>query len=404
MTKNSSFETLYTGISELVSPRPGPQRGKAMQELSIMRDVALLVRGEVIEWIGPQRAAPPVAHTVDLDGVAVIPGLIDPHTHAIWAGDRLGDFEARIEGVPYEEILALGGGIRSTMQATAKASVEELVALARPRLAALRASGATTTEVKSGYGLDFGAELRMLRAARQLQAEFNLVPTLLIHVPPPAGRAEYVDAVCQQLVPEVAAAGLATAVDVFCEQEAFTVEETRAIFQAARQSGLDIKVHSDQFHALGATELACKMNALSADHLEASKLKQLRALAASNTVATLLPGVSLHLGLPTAAGRKLADVGACVAVGTDLNPGSSPLFSMQLALALSVRLNGLTPAEALTACTVNAAAAVGLHDRGALVVGQRADFLALHSQDWRDMAYVLGTNPVRDIFVGGMKR
>ncbi|MEW6420166.1 MAG: amidohydrolase family protein, partial [Deinococcota bacterium] len=157
----------------------------------------------------------------------------------------------------------------------------------------------------------------------------------------------------------------------------------------------------DQFHALGGTELACEMKALSVDHLEASGEAQIAALAGSRTVATVLPGVTLHLGLRAAPARRLVDAGACVAVGTDLNPGSSPLFSMGLALALAVRLNGLTPAEALTACTVNAAAALGLTDRGALVAGQRADFLALHSPDWRDLAYTLGASPVRDVFVGG---
>lgn len=400
----SGPDTLFTGISQLVTPHPGPQRGKAMSELVVMRDAAILVRGDLIEWIGPERGAPQTAQVVDLGGVAVVPGLIDPHTHAVWAGDRLADFEARVKGVPYEEILALGGGIRSTMRATAKASVEGLVALARPRLQALRASGATTIEVKSGYGLDFGAELRMLRAVRELQAEFNLVPTLLVHVPPTSGRAEYVDSVCRELIPEVAAAGLAAAVDVFCEREAFSVDETRQIFVAARQHDLNIKVHADQFHAIGGTELACEMGALSVDHLEASRVRQIRSLATSKTVATVLPGVSLHLGLPAAPARKLVNVGACVAVGTDLNPGSSPLFSLPLALALSVRLNGLTPAEALTACTVNAAAALGLTDRGALVAGQRADFLALHGEDWRDLAYALGGNVVSGVFVGGVKR
>lgn len=400
---NSPTDTLFTGIAQLATARPGPQRGTAMSELTVMRDVALLVRGDVIEWIGPQRTAPQATQVIDLGEVTVVPGLIDPHTHAVWAGDRLGDFEARVEGVPYEEILALGGGIRSTMRATAKASVEELVKLARPRLTALRASGATTIEVKSGYGLEFGAELRMLRAIRQLQNEFNLLPTLLIHVPPTSERAEYVDSVCRELIPEVASAGLATAVDVFCEQEAFSVEETRTIFQAAQAHGLQVKLHADQFHALGGTELACKVGALSADHLEASKIKQIRALAAADTIATVLPGVSLHLGLPAAPARKLVDAGAAVAVGTDLNPGSSPLFSAQLALALSVRLNGLMPAEALSACTVNAAAALSLTDRGALVAGQRADFLALNSTDWRDLAYTLGANIVQDVFIGGVR-
>ena len=372
-------ETLYTNIARLVTARPGPQRGAAMRDLLVISDAALLVRDGVIAWVGERTAAPAAAHTHDLGGVAVVPGLTDPHTHAVWAGDRLADFEARISGVPYEEILARGGGIRSTMRATAAASVEDLIALARPRLQALRASGVTTAEVKSGYGLDFGAERRMLAAVHALQPEFGLVPTLLIHVPPTE----------------------AGAVDVFCEKEAFTVPETRRIFTAARAHGLKLKLHADQFQTLGGTELACELGALSVDHLEASGAAQVAALAASDTVATVLPGVTLHLGLPAAPARALIDAGAILAVGTDLNPGSSPLFSAQLALALAVRLNGLTPAEALTAGTVNAAHALGLTDRGALAPGQRADFLALHSADWRDLTYTLGGNPVRDVFTGG---
>lgn len=396
-------ETLFTGISQLVTPRPGPQRAAGMRDLTVIPDSALLVQGGVIAWVGQRAEAPGMVETVDLGGVAVIPGLVDPHTHAVWAGDRLADFEARVQGVPYEEILARGGGIRSSMRATAAATVEELVALARPRLQALRHSGATTIEVKSGYGLDFAAELRMLKAVRVLQAEFNLTATLLIHVPPTQGRAEYVQNVCNDLIPTVAREGLAAAVDVFCEREAFSVEETSAIFQAAKKHGLHVKLHADQFHAIGGTELACQMGALSVDHLEASGEAQIAALAVSSTVATILPGVTLHLGLPAAPGRKLIDAGAIVAIGTDLNPGSSPLFSTQLALALAVRLCSLTPAEALSACTVNAAAALGLNDLGSLSVGQRADFLALHSPDWRDMAYTLGGNPVRDVFVAGVK-
>lgn len=396
-------ETLFTGIAQLVTPAPGPQRGAAMRELARLENAALLVRDGVIAWVGAEKDAPKVSQTHDLGGVAVVPGLIDPHTHAIWAGDRLADFEARLAGVPYEEILARGGGIRSTMRATAAASVGELVHLARPRLEALLRSGAATAEVKSGYGLDFGAEVRMLEAVRELEATFpgTLAPTLLIHVPPTEGREEYVRGVCEELIPTVTARGLATAADVFCEREAFTVEETRAILMAARARGLGVKLHADQFHALGGVELACELGALSVDHLEASGEAQIQALAGSNTVATVLPGVTLHLGLPAAPARRLVDAGACVAVGTDLNPGSSPLFSAALALALAVRLCGLTPAEALTAGTVNAAAALGLRDRGTLVPGARADFLALHSADWRDLVYTLGENPVRDVVVGG---
>jgi imidazolonepropionase len=395
-------ETLFTNISQLVTPAPGVQRGAAMRDLTVIPDAAMLVSGGVIRWVGPRTDAPGTAQEHDLGGVAVVPGLTDPHTHAVWAGDRLSDFEARVQGVPYEDLLARGGGIRSSMRATGAASVEELVTLARPRLEALRASGATTIEVKSGYGLDFDAELRMLQAVRVLHSEFGLVPTLLIHVPPTGGRAEYVQAVCHDLIPGVARDGLAKTVDVFTEREAFTVDETRAILQAANAHGLQTKLHADQFHAIGGTELACELGALSVDHLEASGPAQIAALAASDTVATILPGVTLHLGLPAAPGRALINAGAAVAVGTDLNPGSSPVFSTQLALALAVRLCRLTPAEALTASTVNAAAALGLSDRGALAPGQRADFLALHSPDWRDLPYTLGANPVRNVFVGGI--
>ncbi|MCP2014612.1 imidazolonepropionase [Deinococcus sp. HSC-46F16] len=396
-------DTLYTGISQLVTPRPGPQGGRAMRELTVLEDAALLVSGGLVRWVGGRADAPGAADKRDLGGVAVVPGLVDPHTHAVWAGDRLADFEARVEGVPYETILARGGGIHSTMRVTAAASEEELARLALPRLQALQHSGATTIEVKSGYGLDFDAELRMLQAAYFAETEFagSVIRTLLVHVPPPEGRAEYVRAVCEELIPEVAQDNLAQAVDVFCEKEAFSVAETRAILEAAQAHGLATKLHADQFHAIGGTELACEMGALSVDHLEASGPAQVAALAASSTVATVLPGVTLHLGLPAAPARALVDAGACVAVGTDLNPGSSPVFSSQLALALAVRLCGLTPAEALTACTVNAAAALGLSDRGALVPGARADFLALHSADWRDLAYTLGTSPVRGVYVGG---
>ena len=400
---NADAETLFVGISQLVTPGAGQQSGAAMRELTLTRGAAMLVRLGTVVWVGREADAPQAAQVRDLGGVAVTPALVDPHTHAVWAGNRLADFEARVAGQTYESILAAGGGIRSTMRATAAATVPELADLARPRLAALLASGAATVEVKSGYGLDFASELRMLLAISLLAEDIpaTLIPTLLLHVPPESGRAEYVRAVCQELIPQVAADGLAAAVDVFCEREAYSVEETRQIVLAAREYGLPFKLHADQFHAIGGTELACELGALSVDHLEASTSTQIAALGASPTVATILPGVTLHLGLPAAPARRLIEAGACVAVGTDLNPGSSPLYSAQLALALGVRLNGLTPAEALSACTVNAAAALGLSDRGALVPGQRADFLALHSSDWRDLAYTLGSTPVRDVYVAG---
>ncbi len=208
---------------------------------------------------------------------------------------------------------------------------------------------------------------------------------------------------CEELIPEVARRKLATAVDIFVEKEAWQVAEAEMLFSQAKQYGLAIKLHSDQFHCIGGLELGIRFDALSVDHLEASGPEQIAKIASSSTIATILPGVSLHLGIPSAPGRKLIDAGAAVAVGTDLNPGSSPLFSILEALALSVRLNGLTAQEALLAGTINAACALGIKDAGRLDPECPADFLVLQGRDWRDLVYTLGTNPVRDIWIGGKR-
>jgi len=397
---------LFTNISQLVTPTgAGPKRGQEHSQLTTISDAALLVGpAGLIEWLGPAAQAPQ-AETIDLNGRAVLPGLVDPHTHAVWAGERLADFEARASGTAYEEILRRGGGIRSTMRATQAASQAELVEAALPRLARLTASGATTIEVKSGYGFTAEAELRMLEAIRELRQllPVRLVATLLIHVPPaaPGEREAYVDMVVSELIPEAARRGLATAVDVFTEAESFTVAETRRMLEAARERGLKTKLHADQFHAIGGTELAVELGALSVDHLEASGQAQLDALAGSGTVGTVLPGVTLHLGLHAAPGRALIDAGGSVAVGTDLNPGSSPVPSAALVQALAVRLNGLKPAEALSAGTVNAAAALGLDGPGRLEVGCPADFIVLSSGDWRELSYDLSGGAVKSVWVGG---
>ncbi len=401
---------LFTGISQLVTPAgPGRKCGAHHRDLAVTDDAAMLVTASgIIDWVGAAADAPPHSgQQVDLQGRAVVPGLVDPHTHAVWAGERLADFEGRTAGAGYEEILRMGGGIRSTMKATAAASPDELVSSALPRLARLAGSGATTVEVKSGYGFSVAAELRMLEAIRALQRllPLRLVPTLLIHVPP-AERAErtgYVDRVVSELIPEVARRGLATSLDVFTELEAFTVAETRRMFETAAERGLQLKLHADQFHAIGGVELAAAMRALSVDHLEASGPEQLEVLAASQTIGTVLPGVTLHLGLPAAPARQLIDAGGSVAIGTDLNPGSSPLASAALVQALAVRLNGLAPAEALTAGTANAAAALGLSGIGRLEPGCQADFIQLHGSDWRELSYDLSGNAVRSTWLAGVK-
>ncbi len=400
-------DTLFTGISELVTaPTTGARRGVAMRELRQLPNAALGVTDGRITWVGLRTEWAGSATTeVDLGGRAVIPALVDPHTHVIWAGDRYDDFEARASGVSYETILARGGGIRSTVRHTASTATGALSALAVPRIDALVRSGAATIEIKSGYGFDPDAELRSLEAiaAVRPRAAARLLATLLIHLPPAQAerRGPYLDTVTGTLIPEVARRNLATACDVFIEREAWNPDEAGRIFAAAHAAGLAVKAHVDQFHAIGGVERALEHAALSVDHLEASGAPQIRAIAASATVATLLPGVSLHLGLPAAPGRALVDAGAIVAVGTDCNPGSSPLFSVQQAMALAVRVNGLVPSEALAAATVNAAAALGLDDCGALVPGSRADFVALDDTDWRVATWQLGGSPVHRTYVKG---
>jgi len=397
-----------TGISELVTPRrSGAHHGAEMRDLLIVQDAALLLRDGFIVWMGSRKDwSGEAEECIDLGGRAVVPGLIDPHTHAVWAGDRLNDFEARCAGVPYETILASGGGIWHTIRETAKTSCAELMELSLPRIEALMRSGATVIEVKSGYGFSVEAELRMLEAIRELQARVpaRLVPTLLIHVPPMDAkeREQYRAMLCNELIPRAAQSGLATAVDIFVEENAWSAADAEVVLRCAQTHGLGIKLHAEQFHRVGGLELGIALGALSVDHLEACCAEQCSLFGGARTIATILPGVSLHLGLPPAPGRALIDTGAAVAVGTDLNPGSSPLFSISAALALAVRLNGLTPAEALVACTANAAAALGL-DSGALIAGQRADFVVVDSSDWRDLAYTLGGSAVHQVWASGRR-
>jgi imidazolonepropionase len=402
-------DLLIRGISQLVTPQgPGPKHGSAMRGLKVVENAALAVSDGRVLWTGLENDwSGDASEIVNAGHCAVVPGLVDPHTHAVWAGDRLADFDARISGVPYEKILAGGGGIWSTIRATASASKDALLTLAQPRIEALVRCGATVIEVKSGYGFASDKEIAMLEVIRRLSdtTPARLVPTLLIHVPPKAAsdRAACVSDVCQTLIPEVARQKLAVAVDVFVEKEAWSVEEAEPIFASARDHGLATKLHTEQFNRVGGLELGLRMGALSVDHLEACSPEQVARMSDTRTVATILPGVSLHLGLPPAPGRALIDAGAAVAVGTDLNPGSSPLFSASLALALAVRLNGLTAQEALVAGTVNAAAALGLSDAGRIEPGLPADFLVLHGSDWRDLVYTLGTHPVREVWIRGQK-
>jgi imidazolonepropionase len=402
-------DLLITGISQLATPiGAGARYGAQMREITILEKAAIAIADGRFVWTGAAREwTGTAARKLDLGGRGVIPGLVDPHTHAIWAGDRLRDFDARTSGVTYEQILAAGGGIWSTIRATTDAADDTLVSLTEQRLWSLIRSGATTIEVKSGYGFSVESELRLLRLIHEAASKVpaRIVPTLLIHLPPkdPDKHGPYIDQVRRELIPEVARLQLATVVDVFIEKEAWSAKQAEAMLTCALEKGLSIKVHAEQFHSVGGAELAIRLIALSVDHLEACKPPQYSLFREKPTIATVLPGVSLHLGLPKAPARQLIDAGAAVAVGTDLNPGSSPLFSTSAALGLAVRLNGLSTSEALVAGTVNASHALGLADVGRIEAGARADFLVLDSPDWRDLLYTLGKNPVREVWCNGIR-
>jgi imidazolonepropionase len=348
----------------------------------------------------------------------VLPGLVDPHTHVIYAGDRVGEFERRIGGTTYQEIMAEGGGIAATARATRAASVAELAAGSRRRLDQMLRLGTTTAEAKSGYGLETATELRQLEAAAALDAAhpIDLVPTFLgAHALPPeyAGRADaYVALVVEEMLPAAArwyagsrfaAGGVPMFVDVFCERGAFDVAQSRRVLEAARAMGLPLKAHVDEFSELGGLAMALELGAVSVDHLDVTGPEGIGLLAASPAVGVVIPTVPFNLGgAHFAAARAMIDAGAALALTTDINPGSAPCPSMPLAMAIACRYQRMLPAEALVAATLNAAHAVGLGERvGSLEPGKQADILILDTPDWRHLAYEFGGNLVRYVLKRG---
>jgi imidazolonepropionase len=374
---------------------------------------AIAVTADRIHWVGCQSDLPariPASVSVhEACGRWMTPGLIDCHTHLIYGGDRAREFEQRLSGVGYAEIARRGGGIVSTVMATRAASEDELVASARPRLAALCAEGVTTVEIKSGYGLDVDTEIKMLRAARRLgdDAGVDIVTTFLgAHALPPeyAGRAdEYIDLVCEQAMPRVVELGLADAVDAFCESIGFTPAETTRVFEKARQLGLPVKLHAEQLSDLGGAALAARFGALSADHLEYVSEASIAAMAAAGTVAVLLPGAFYFLREtrkpPLDAFRAH---GVPIAIATDSNPGSSPVSSLLLMLNMACTLFQMTPAESLAGVTREAAAALGRsRSIGTLEAGKQADFVLWNIDHPAELAYRIGFNPCHQVVKGG---
>ncbi len=370
-------------------------------------------KDSVITFVGSMDALPGKAETLaervdSAHGALVTPGLIDCHTHLVFASDRAHEFELRLQGASYEDIAKAGGGILSSVRATRAASEDELLAASLPRARALLRDGVTTLEIKSGYGLDTETEMKMLRVARRIGVELGIcVRTTFLgaHALPPeyAGRADdYIDYVCNAMLPAVAAAGLADAVDAFCEGIGFSLAQTQRVFDAATAHGLPVKLHAEQLSHLGGAALAARYQALSADHLEYITDDDVRAMAASGTVAVLLPGAFVCLRetkLPPI--DSLRAHGVAIAVATDCNPGTSPLLSLRLAMALACAQFRLMPEEALRGATVNAALALGLHDRGTLQVGQRADLVLWDARDPAELCYWLGGTPARRVIIGG---
>lgn len=371
---------------------------------------AIAIAGGRIDWIGPTADLPDqaAAETRSLAGRWLTPALIDCHTHLVFGGDRAGEFEQRLRGASYEDIARAGGGIMSTVRATRAATADELFDAALPRLTSLASEGVATVEIKSGYGLDVASEIKMLGVARRLGevAPVDVHVTLLAaHTVPPEFRGNadgYIDLVCDELLPVVAERGLADAVDAYCETIAFDAEQVGRLFARARSLGLPVKLHADQLSDGGGAELAARCAALSADHLEYTSPAGVTAMASSGTVAVLLPGAFLTLGetqLPPIDAMRRA--GLPMAVATDCNPGTSPICSLRIAMMLAARTFRLTPEECLAGTTREAARALGLHDRGTLEAGRRADLAAWDVGHPRELAYWIGTPQLRALLIAG---
>jgi imidazolonepropionase len=388
-----------------LSGLPVPRRGAALGDLGIVEDGAVLIQGEKIMSVGRSRdlqrqAQALKAQPVDCTGRVVMPGFVDSHTHLVFAGSRVEDFELRIAGKSYQEIAAAGGGIHHSARLVRRASRASLVAQATGFLSEMAAHGTTTVEVKSGYGLDVRNELKILKAVREIKkrSPLELVPTLLaVHAIPPAfqgRRGKFVDQVVRSLIPQVAHAHLAEYIDCFCERGAFTPDECRRVLEAGARLGLRPRIHAEQLSHFGGTLLGLKLGAASVDHLDFITPAEVRALARSNTTATLVPGSNFFLGLKRyAPTRRLIEQSAIVALATDFNPGTCPCLNMQTILSIASSQMGMTPAESITAATLNAAYALGRVERlGSIEPGKQADLLVMDVDDYRKIAYYAGSN------------
>ena len=399
----SKLLTLATG-------EPGPAIGAAMSDLGIIEDGAVAIRDGRIVAVGTSaeiRGRFEAAETVDATGRVVMPGFVDPHTHLVFPATREDEFEMRCLGKTYEEIAKAGGGIRNSARRMREASREDLLERARRLRRSALLHGTTTIEVKSGYGLETAAEILMLEVAGELDDRGDVVRTFLgAHEVPDEyrdNRAEYLRIVIEEMIPTVAERGLARFCDVFCEKGVFSIEDSRRLLLAAREAGLEPKLHADELHPLGGAELAAELSAASADHLIRISDRGIASLAESGVPAVLLPGTSFFLGMKAfAPGRRMIDEGVVTALATDCNPGSSMTENMQFVLTAACLAYGMTPAEAITAATRNAATAILMdHEVGSLREGMRADLLVLDVPRYRVLPYHHGVNHVETVIHHG---
>jgi imidazolonepropionase len=415
---------LLTEIEQLVTCAGSVRAlcGTQMQDVGIIEQGAIAVSDGEIVAVGKSAELTRqfhANHVIDCNGRSIIPGFIDPHTHTVFGGDRVHEFELRIKGASYMEIMAAGGGIVSTMHHTRAASEAELIRSARQRLDEMLALGTTTVEIKTGYGLDTATELKMLHVIEQLDLSHpcTIIPTFLgAHTLPPEYKhdsAGYITLVLEEMIPAVAAwyqtshfhaQNVPLFIDVFCEDHAFDVAQSHRILSAGQAEGMTAKIHVDQFNALGGTQMAVGLGAISADHLDVTDDVGIAALAGSNTVCVPLPAANFNLGhTQFANGRAMIDAGAALALATDLNPGSAPCYSMPFVTAVANRYLRLLPAETLIASTINAAHAIGMADQvGSIEPGKAADLLILKTADYRHLSYFLGHNPVHTVIKGGV--
>jgi len=399
---------LIRGAKQLLTLRGpgGPRRGAALRDLGMIQDGSLFIVNGIIAEVGPTRrvenlASARKAEAIDASGCVVMPGFVDSHTHLVCGPPRLVDFEMRIAGASYHDIAAAGGGILASVRSVRESSLQHLLYLARRTVRDFARHGATTLEAKSGYGLDESGEWKALRALAALNGHpLEVVPTYLgAHLVPPEyeGRGDdYIDWVTATMMPKIRKRGLARFADIYCDRGAFTLEQSRRYLTAARSQGFLLKAHAEQFERTGIAQLAIELGAASVDHLEQATDEDAGLLAASNTIATLLPGSVYHLGLRRyAPARRLIDAGAAVALATDFNPGTSPSSSMPMVLSLACAEMRMTPAECISAATINGAHALRMAgSAGSLEVGKQADIAIFSVSDYREIPYHFGVNQV----------